>query len=155
MKTIQLTRGAEAILDDSDFIAHGHYKWHLSDSSGYAARRLWCSKRKKAGKKLYLHREIMGAHDGQYVDHANGNKLDNRKENLRLCTQHQNQGNRRKLNRNNTTGFAGVTRNRLGFAAKCRNNYRNVHLGTFKTPEEASAAYKAYARKLFGEFASV
>ena len=83
--------------------------------------------------------------------------LDNRKENLRLATQNQNQHNRKKSS-NNTSGFKGVSRN-----AKCHKhpwrasimiNKKQINLGVFSTAEEASEAYRKAANELHGEFAN-
>lgn len=103
-----------------------------------------------------LHRLIFLLCTGQnpeIVDHINQNKLDNRIENLRGATQQQNLCNRGPQ-KNNTSGYKGVSRSGNGFAASicCKGV---VHrLGTFPAAEEASAAYQAAAKELHGDFAS-
>jgi AP2 domain/HNH endonuclease len=106
---------------------------------------------------IFLHRFIMGIEKGdpRFVDHKNMNTLDNRKENLRICTKTQNQGNIRKY-RNNTSGFKGVTRNLKSgrpWAAQIAVNHKHYGLGCYNTPEEAHQAYCVAAKKYFGEFA--
>jgi len=94
------------------------------------------------GKHKYLHRLITNAPDGMDVDHINGNKLDNRKSNLRICSRAQNQMNRGKT-KNNKSGFKGVFFNKPTgkFMSKIMIDGKNVHLGSF---EKAEDAYKAY-----------
>jgi HNH endonuclease/AP2 domain len=83
------------------------------------------------------------------VDHENGNRADDRWENLRLATGHQNMGNQ-KRHSDSKSGFKGVYKCKDGrYLAQCRHR----HLGRFDTPEEASAAYEAAAREAYGEFA--
>lgn len=111
------------------------------------------------GVTHYLHRLVWQYHTGKVptaVDHINGNTGDNRIENLRECTNAQNQYNSRKK-LSNKAGFKGVV-----FHPKCKSKpwqakiaaSGRVHsIGYFATPEEAHAAYAAYAPKIAGEFA--
>jgi HNH endonuclease len=88
-----------------------------------------------------------------FIDHRDGNRSNNRWDNLRRATPSQNCANRR-LPRNNRCGFKGVTRTKSGrWCASIHKQGRRYHLGIFSTPQEAHAAYVTAARKLFGEFA--
>ena len=158
---IPLTKGQIAIVDpvDADLAA---YKWcteckNLNDHK-YA-------KRRKPGPKhvykyLYLHRVVLARKLGrelaphEIADHANGNTLDNRRDNLRLATKAQNQQNQ-KLRSNNTSGYKGVHFNKqIGkWGALIHANRQKFPLGWFDTPEEASEAYRAAALKYHNEFA--
>lgn len=108
-------------------------------------------------KKNYLvHRLVWALHHGKYpsqLDHINGNKLDNRIENLRECTSRQNGANKG-LQRNNKTGFKGVSycsrQNR--YQATCRVDGKKKWLGYFDSAEAASSAYQQFAMKAHGDF---
>ena len=102
------------------------------------------------GTHYLLHRLIMRAEKGQYVDHINHDKLDNRRSNLRVCTQSQNLGNRN-LNTNNKTGFKGVSK----FRDKWRVYVAKQYVGVYPTLEEASNAYNQAALGEYGEFAKL
>ena len=97
-----------------------------------------------------LHRLIMDAPDDKQVDHINGNKLDNRKCNLRLCSHQQNC-----CNRSGHKGRdlpKGVYKSTNKFRSGIRVNGKNIYLGSFDTPEEAHAAYCAASRNYHGAF---
>lgn len=103
-----------------------------------------------------MHREIMNAPKGMEVDHANRNTLDNRRENLRLATRHQNAMNMG-IFANNTSGFPGVTyqRQERKWQSRIWANGKRHSLGRFESPEKAYAAYKLAAAKHRGEFSNV
>jgi len=88
------------------------------------------------------------------IDHIDGNKQNNNPSNLRIATNQDNQRNV-KIQRNNTSGFKGVTyeKNRNKWKASIYDGTRKINLGRFKSPEEAHLAYKNKAIELFGEFA--
>jgi hypothetical protein len=116
----------------------------------YAARNV-----KKADGKttlILMHREIVGESGGLDVDHKDGDTLNNQRDNLRKCTRSENLANRRRIL--SSTGSKGVTRNGAKFSAAIRFRSRSYYLGTFKTVEEAAAAYDAGARILHKEFAA-
>jgi hypothetical protein len=154
MKMIQLTQNKTTIVDDDDYERYGHLKWHFSH--GRAVRRNgW-----KVKTNQWLHREIMGNPQGLLVDHINGNPLDNRKENLRLCVQSQNMGNARKTTKKTSSVYKGVHReSSKGFknpwSAYVNKDGKRSSLGHFATEEEAALAYNTKAEELFGEFANL
>lgn len=94
----------------------------------------------------------MKAPDHLQVDHRDLNRLNNRKENLRLATNRQNHANR-PAQRNNTTGFKGVTKTKTAYLARICVNQKSIHLGSFRDPIEAACAYNVAATRHFGEFA--
>lgn len=128
---------------EDEELLRGH-KW-LVNNHGYVVRYV------PAGVVI-LHRVIAGAEDGDIVDHINGNRLDNRRENLRICTQAENLRNR-KVHRNNRLGVKGVYLQEGRFRAQIRADGKKVCLGYFSTAEEAARAYAAAAQRLHGEFA--
>ena len=103
----------------------------------------------------FLHRIIMNVVDPKvFIDHIDGNPLNNQRSNLRECTQNQNQHNRTK-NKNNKSGFKGVhfVKNKNKYRAVIRANNKQINLGYFDIAEDAFEAYKKGAVKYHGEFA--
>jgi hypothetical protein len=156
MASIQITRKSgethTVLVDDADLeavLAAGPWVVHVKP--GYTVYVL----RGVSGGTEYLHRFLLSAPKGSVVDHHNHNGLDNRRENLRLCSQSQNLGNTRKA-KNNTTGLKGVGFHKASgkYRASIVQNKKHIHLGLFATAEEAHAAYVRAAEKIFGEFAS-
>lgn len=110
-------------------------------------------------KSLYReHRIIYAMHHGGIptdmdIDHINGDRGDNRVENLRLATRKQNVMCRKSTNKNNILGVRGVSASKGSFRSFIDVDGKQTHLGTFRTIEEASAAYEAARELYFGEFA--
>jgi hypothetical protein len=94
--------------------------------------------------------------DGIEVDHINGNTLDNRKSNLRLCS-HKENGRNRKLNKNNTSGAKGVNWDKHALKWKCeiRINTKKLYLGLFAEIEQAKKAYAEASKKYHGEYGRI
>jgi len=106
-------------------------------------------------KSDFLHRVIMNAPKGMEVDHKNGNTLDNRKCNLRICTSSQNSMNKH-TQKNNTTGYKGVSyiKRRRVFETRIKAGKQKIWLGYYKTAQEAYAVYCEAVKKYHGEFGS-
>ena len=89
------------------------------------------------------------------VDHKNGNGLDNRRKNLRICTMSENMMNRGKT-KVHSGKFKGVydcgDSKTNPYTAKIQKDGKVYHLGHYKTPEEAAKTYDAKAKELHGEF---
>lgn len=107
------------------------------------------------GVQTYLHRRILNALKGQVVDHINGDTLDNRRHNLRICTQAQNNLNAAKTTSPRTSQYKGVSfRKSHGlFQATISKDKIQYHLGYFVTENEAALAYNLGAVKIHGPFA--
>jgi len=154
-KRLPLTKGKFAIIDDIDFQWLNQWKWTYLPVKphGYAYRRQLID-----GKKvcIYMHRFILNAPQDKDVDHVNGNGLDNRRNNIRLCTTSENLANRGPMV-TNTSGYRGVTRAKNGWVAQlgARLNGKRVNkvIGIFDTPQEASKAYELAHYQRRGEFA--
>ena len=114
----------------------------------------WGSRQKRSG--ILMHREILNTPKGFYTDHENGNKLDNRKKNLRIATKSLNGANREKP-KNNTSGYKGVSwHNRdKRWRVNLQLNGKGLYLGNYKDREEAARRYDETASKYFGAFAKL
>ncbi len=144
MKLIPLTKGLFAKVDDEDFESLKVFNWCLH-SAGYARRT----------GNILMHRIIMAAPKGIHIDHINGDKLDNRKVNLRFATRAENS-----LNKNKYCGegqYKGVHLfKRTGkYTAYIKYNKKKLHLGYFDTAEKAALAWNKRAIELYGDFAKL
>lgn len=140
------------------------YAWNIS-GAGYAVGR---KKGHWEEPQRAMHLILLNIPKGspQRIDHKNCNPIDNRRENLRPCTNAENSRNRRKV-AGKKSKYLGVAFHR-SYSSKKEKVYaepkiratigfdnKQKHLGYFKTEEEAAIAYDTYARKIFGEFARV
>jgi len=148
VKRIPLTGGFYAYVDAADYEWLSQYRWDLY-SGGYAAR---CEK----GKRIFMHRDIMQPPKGMVVDHADSNKANNCRFNLRVCTPAQNQRNRAKRF-GAASRFKGVGYSKdLGkYYARLRHNGQRLWLGLFDDEVEAARAYDHKAVECCGLFARV
>lgn len=143
-KRIPLANGMHALVDDEDFdLVMSNGPWHTSAAHH---RPIYALHSVSPRRKLRMHHLITGA---KYVDHVNGDGLDNRRSNLRPSTHWQNMGNRGKA-RHNTSGYKGVVQLPSG---RWRAQIAERGVGTFDTPEQAARAYDRAAVKRWGEFA--
>ena len=153
MKEILRTRGLCTQVDDEDCDRLSQYKWCTvkPHNISYATRK----GRGKKGSTIRMHREILGVLPGIMVDHINGNGLDNRKCNLRICTDSQNQGNMRSVFKGKTSDFKGVSWkvDRNAWVAQIQYQKKKIHLGYYGSELDAAYAYNRFARKYFGSFA--
>lgn len=157
MITINI-KGFNVLLDDEDADRISKLSFWLNTSNyartgnAYFLHSFWENGR---NRNEHLHRMILLLEDKNlFVDHKNGNTLDNRKENLRICTKSENMRNRGKQ-KNNTSGFKGVSfhKTRKKWRATLMIFRKNVYSGLFHTKEEAHLAYCEAAKKYHGEFA--
>jgi len=153
MKLIPLTQGQFAIVDDEDYEYLSQWKWYAhKNPRGYYAVR--ASRTPPGRKRVHLHREILNPPDGMDCDHINGDGLDNRRCNLRVCTRAENARNQQPQD-GYSSRFKGVTRiKQTGkWRVRVKVDGRSTHLGYFTDEIEAARAYDRAARELHGEFA--
>jgi hypothetical protein len=145
IRYIPLMHGQFAIVDAEDYEWLNRYTWVLW--SGYAIRH-------SSGKSFFMHREIVQAPPGMVVDHINGNRLDNRRCNLRLCTRPQNVRNAAKRP-GCLSQYKGVSfdRRHNSWYATIWFKNRSIGLGHYHDEAQTARAYDRAALELFGEFA--
>jgi hypothetical protein len=152
-RLIPLGHGKFAVVDEEDYERVVEHRWYavqfprstvpyvLGEMAGF-------------GIKIFLHRFILRIFDERRIDHRDANPLNNRKENLRLCTHQQSMQNRPK-NKTNKSGFKGVYWDKLNnkWAARIGYNSKSIYLGGFKDPSAAARAYDRAARRYHKDFA--
>ena len=156
MRTIELTKGFVAVVDEEDYDRLTAYRWQVNGRQGKQRR---CAVRNVklssgANQMIYMHREVLQVPASVQVDHINCDALDNRKANLRPATNSQNNANTR-IARTNTSGFKGVS-----WIARIRKWQARIkvlgsarYLGVYANPEDAARVYDSAAREAFGSFA--
>jgi len=161
LKIIELTKGYKVIVDSDNYDELLKYKWYANCVSNliYAYRTIRVGPRKQ-GKKITIamHREIVLAKKGDFVDHKNGNTLDNRKTNLRICTPTQNSRNHNgRQKKRKYSSFKGVKKNLncKTWSARITVDRKSIYLGSFKTEKEAALKYNEAALFYFKEFARI
>jgi hypothetical protein len=154
MKEIELTNGGVALVDDEDFDDLSKHKWlsHKEGNTAYA----WRHEKKgfRQYGKVKMHRQILNPKKSEHVDHINGNGLDNRRDNIRVCTAQQNQMNRQNHGAHSSI-YKGVSfhkKNKM-WRATINLKGKQLYAGCYSTPEAAAIAYNEKAVELFGEFA--
>jgi|SRR6185503_13729917 len=154
MASIPLSKGKTTILDDEDFLFAAGMQWNFAN--GYARTTVVINSKLATFKTkvIYLHRMLMGLTDGdkRRVDHINGDGLDNRRENLRLCTPTQNSMNAR-VGKRSKTGVRGVfLRKKTGKWVATLTVNKCTWTRIFNTFEEAVAARTEKEISAYGEF---
>jgi hypothetical protein len=120
------------------------WNWTIGRQGYYRAR--------MAGVPALLHRVIAGAAKGQCVDHINGDRTDNRRENLRICSQSENRRNRA-ARFDSKAPYKGITFKSGKWVAQIQAHHKYYNLGRWDTAEAAAAAYDKAALELHGAFA--
>lgn len=157
MKSIKISQGNYAFVDDCDYEIVSKFKWRslVCKTNIYASGRIT---RGVGAKSVLMHRFILGlsSKDKIEVDHINGNGLDNRRSNLRPCTRGENSRNLKKRS-DNTSGYKGVcwTNDRKKWIAQIQFNGKHWRIGRFNNKIDAALAYDRVAKEKFGEFAKL
>lgn len=153
-KEIPLTRGKAALVDAEDYEELSKHNWQFSTTIGYAVGQIRYSD-DKYSEKILMHRYIMGTGEGLHTDHINGDKLDNRKENLRICTPSENFVNRGICKKRNKSGYKGVywsERDKM-YQVTMRKNSKTYYVGMYKDIDEAIKMYDFWIVQMWGEYA--
>lgn len=148
---IPLSRGLFAIVDYDNFEKLSKFNYYSRSTDTYACRNetikgniykspngKWS---KSSQKSVFMHHDIFPDREsGMVIDHINGNRLDNRKCNLRIVPYHKNSSNRTKKNINNSSGYQNVIFNKARNKFACRITIKGEHIfgGLFLTAEEAN-----------------
>lgn len=149
---VPLTRGYVAMIDAADAPEIGRHNWFtMLTTSGhvYAARGAPAGQRPR---HILMHRTLCEVAPDQDVDHRDGDGLNNRRSNLRPCSHELNLANVGPTRRNKL-GVRGVSQKGNRFQAKIEVRGHQFKLGSYRTIEEAAAAYRGAAKVLYGEFA--
>lgn len=135
MRQILLSQGQFAVVDDADFECLSQYKWYFL--KGRAVRKPRTYEGKRVGL-VWMHRVIMRPPDNMVVDHINGNKLDNRRINLRVCSKSQNEWNKRAY-KTNTSGMKNVywNKSKKRYVVSFSKYRKKIILGHFSSFQEA------------------
>lgn len=133
-----------ALVDDEDFDDLSKHKWYSRKhgKTYYATRIITVCRSPRIRINIHMHREIMHAPTKLCVDHIDRNGLNNKRNNLRICTTKENQKNKG-IQKNNTSGFKGVMWDKgcLKWRAQIQNDKKKIHLGLFDTVVEAYQEY--------------
>ena len=148
MIKIHLPKNKYALIDNEDFALVNQFSWYITNK-GYAAT-------KTRKYSFLMHRLVMNISKGEVIDHINFNPLDNRKRNLRICSQQQNSFHSR-LSKNNTSGYKGVYLNkRLNkWVVQIMVSRKCIPLGLFEDIEKAVFTRKEAEKTYFGQFANI
>ena len=129
-------RGESFLIDEKDYELISQYHWYKGE------HRYWCNQ-KLGSMSCFL---MKTNNENQVVDHVNGDTNDNRRSNLRLCTQSQNSMNR------HYDKIVGVGRKGNKWRARIKIEQKLIYLGTFSTESEAIEARLKAEEKYFGEY---
>lgn len=141
---------AETIFDSKHVDKVKKYKWYLRTHKNNSLKYVMGTIN---SKKIFLHRFILNTPSNKVVDHINGNTLDNRESNTRICTQANNSKNRiYKTSKGKVPGIYQQYGENGNYSVRITVNYKSIHVGTFKTYEEAVKARLEVEEKYFGEY---
>lgn len=161
MKEIPLTQGRIALVSDADFdmLMRISKKWgcfRRVDNIYVVTSTMINGKQ----VRIFMHRVLMNPEKGYFVDHINGNGLDNRRENLRIATHAQNMRNSKKR-KSSKWPYKGISYDNRSYhlskkwRVRIRIDGKQIYAGRFETPEEAARKYDELARQFYGEFAKL
>lgn len=156
VKSIPLSQGYSMIVDDHWYEELNKYTWYYHE--GYGLRKERVPGEKNKWKAFRAHRVILNCEDPELVvDHINGDKLDNREENLRVATRGENNRNVKKT-WTSSSQYKGVTYQKgqdKPWIAQIGFGRERIYLGAYYHEQEAANIYNLAAQQLFGQFADL
>lgn len=153
MKYIKLTNGYSAMVDDDDYEKLSVYTWRGFKSF----KNIYAVTTQKVNGRLtsiLMHRLILNAEKGKMIDHKDNYGLNNQKNNLRFCTNSENQKNKRASGVSKYLGVSWHKRTKKWLAHICIDK-KQKHLGLFVEEKEAAICYNKYAIEHHKEFARI
>lgn len=148
-----LASGIPVVFDDADSDLILSYRWHKHVAGKNVYARGYPLGKRSSGL-VYMHRLLTDAPKGTDVDHRNGNGMDNRRGNIRICSRSQNNANRKVA-----VGVVGIKG--VYWDGRCNVWRAEIHkdgvkhrLGRFKRLEDAADAYRQKSLSLYGNFSS-
>lgn len=153
-KKIILHTGEIALIDDIDYNLISKFKKFYAHKSRHLIYASAYYRKNEKPSMILMHRIIMNPKKSQKIDHINGNGLDNRRCNLRICKMSENQWNRIG-NIKATSKYKGVDwcKREKKWRARISSNYKVVYIGYFNCEIKAAKAYDNLAIKLHGKYA--
>lgn len=167
MASLEIAKNASVLIDESDYERVSRFRWNRYKKYAYRAPRNGKNEGGKDRRKILLmHRYIVGLNDEKgnkictcnyHVDHINHDTLDNRRSNLRICFDWQNNKNVLKTKKNATSTYLGVSwcKGRKRWLAQISHENKTRNLGRFNTEKEAAEKYNEVAQLLHGEYANL
>ena len=138
------------IVDDGDYDMLSEYIWYYL-KPGYCQTHIYLNGKRTS---ITMHRFLLGTYKNKEIDHIDRDKLNNRRDNLRIVTKSQNKINveRRRLG---TSKYKGVNFHKVSgkWQARVQKDKKREYLGLFKSENEAAEAYNKEVFKLHGEYA--
>jgi hypothetical protein len=146
ISVIFLPNNKIALVDEENYSEIAQFRWCLN-TNGYPIRT-------ENGQTTLMSRQIMNPPEDMYVDHIDGEPLNNKRDNLRICTNSQNQQHRVKLTSTSTSGYHGVSfyKSTCKWVSRIMTNGKRICLGYFDTIEEAIEARKEAEIKYHGNY---
>ncbi|MDM9629552.1 HNH endonuclease [Rhizobium sp. S152] len=159
MKTIKLSRGYIALVDDEDYERLSSYSWRAQPASHRPAAKIYAIRSvnyyqgdgRRSCKTVYMHKEILPSSKGLETDHKDGDGLNNQRNNLRVLTKKSNRQSRKSA-ATSASPYLGVSVDKKGrIRAHIKPDGKTISLGSFQTQEDAARAYNAAAQKHYGD----
>jgi hypothetical protein len=143
------------LIDDEDFDLLNQFQWEITTNNYVRAKIDYINTKEK---RVYLHRFLMKPPINKFVDHIDGNPLNNQKCNLRVCTARENVINSKrhgKYSKYKGVSYCSTEKRKKRWVAACEVNNKRITIGRYYTEKEAADAYNKKALELFGEFAKI